>query len=174
MDPFSIISGGLGLAKTGLDIFGSTIQAKGERLAGKYQKQVADSNAAVLDAQADDALDRGEKKSSQTMKNKLKVQAAQRAGTAAGGVDINSGSAMALTQETEYLAQEDVNQIKANAWQEMWGYRAQASDMRFQGSFAEATARQNAALTLLTGGSKAVGNAASTASNVYNIERGGR
>jgi hypothetical protein len=70
----------------------------------------------------------------------------------AQGIDLESGSALDIQQETASLGAEEALNIKNNAWREAWGYRSQEADYKARASYAKITGKNTARNTLLTGG----------------------
>jgi hypothetical protein len=119
---------------------------------GEYQKQIYDTNARFSKIQSDDALRRGEEMAGRVRANARKVQGSQRAALAAQGIDVNSGSAIDLQDETYTMGEKDAMTVSNNAWREAWGYRVEANNATMRGELAKASADNEARNTLLTGG----------------------
>lgn len=131
---------------------GAYSQSQAQSALGTYQKSVADTNASLAETQASDAIERGNVAASrQDMKTK-QVVGSQRAGLAAQGVDVNSGSAMDVQGSTQAVGALDALTIKNNAWRTAWGYQAQAENYTTQGQFEKQSADAASTQTLLTGG----------------------
>jgi hypothetical protein len=135
------------------------LMAEGKRLQGEMQRKNLEWNARVSDLAVEDAYSRGEKEASQAYGKGQKVRAAQRAATAASGIEVGTGSAAQLEAETSLLSEMDMIQIRSNAWQEAWGHKLTASEYRFQGRLAQLAAESEAMgydaksnITLLTSG----------------------
>lgn len=135
-------------------------QSQAERSQGEYQQRISQINAEFAGLQADQAIRRGDKQAAQITQQGDKIRGAQRAAAAASGVDVNSGDAARLQNETAVLSQRDAQQAKANAWMEAWGYRQQAMEQTYRGNYARMAGDYSARATLLTGGMKALGYAA--------------
>src|SRR5690606_15361918 len=74
----------------------------------------------------------------------------QRATMAANGIDVGSGTALALVDETYTLGEQGALTIRYNAMNEAWGHRETAAALRQQGQFAKVrgnAASQNTYLT---------------------------
>lgn len=127
-------------------------QARAQKQEGAYLQQTYDANARIMDMQAQDAIDRGAKKSQEVKTQAKKLIGSQRAAMAAQGLDLEEDDALAIQQETAEFGAVDAQTIKNNAWQEAWGYRVQAQDYRNKGIFANITAKQKSRATILTTG----------------------
>lgn len=111
-------------------------------------------NAAFADAAANDAIKRGEFEADQSRIDTRGMIGAQRAGFAANGVDVNSGSAADIQDDTAALGELDALTIKNNAAREAWGYRTQSQQYQQAARNAQRSARSNMFGSLLTAGSQ--------------------
>lgn len=127
-------------------------QSAAYKMQGDYAKQTAELNIEIANAQAEDALTRGEKAVTQNNKKTKQVIGSQRASLASQGIDVSSGSALALQEDAAQLGALDSLTIKNNAWREAWGYKTEALTSRAQGNFASNYYRFAGNNTLLTGG----------------------
>lgn len=123
---------------------------------GAYDQQIAESNSRLASMQAEEATARGDKAASQALKQGRQLRGAQRAAAAASGVDIGTGSALALQQETTGLSQLDALTIKNNAAREAHGYQVQAVNYTSQADMTSLATANEARNTLLTGGLRAL------------------
>lgn len=133
------------------------LTAYGQYQSGRANDRLARQNARIAEAQAEDALVRGEQ---DVTRRRIKTEGqigAQRARLAAQGVDINVGSAAEIQAETAALSELDVVTIRNNAAREAWGYRTQAADYRARGRIARTEGTYDALGTLLTTGARAGG-----------------
>lgn len=127
------------------------LQSRAIKREGEYQQQIAEINAKQLDIKAQDALHRGDSEVSYLRRRARRLVGSQRAALAAQGIDIDSGSAEDIQKETTRLGALDEVTAKNNAWKEAWGYRSEASNLRYSGRMARQTARIKARQTLVTG-----------------------
>ena len=123
---------------------------------GDYQKMMSELNSEIADFQAEDALRRGEKEIELYESQIKKIIADQQVGFAAQGIEIDTGSAAIVQQDTRYLAELDKLQIKNNAYREAFGYRIEAIRQTAQGQFAQIGANLSSRNTLLSGGVQAL------------------
>src|SRR5690606_41429657 len=98
-------------------------QAKGERGARRNQAEVAEVNAKQADYRAEQAGRIGAIKEEQHRAQVRRLAGSQRATLAANGVDVGSGTALALVDETYTLGEADALTIRYNAMNEAWGFR---------------------------------------------------
>lgn len=135
------------------------------REAAESEAQLSDFNASVADAQAVDAVQRGQEEESRYRTGVRDLIGSQRAGFAASGVDVGYGSTVDVQADAAFLGELDALTIRNNAAREAWGFNVQATDLRKRaeiarktGAYAEATGREQqkaarigAATTLVAG-----------------------
>lgn len=148
-------------------------QAGALREQGRYQQQQLEFNARISELQAEDATARGDREAGAARRVGKQVRGAQRAALAAQGVDVNSGSAADVQDETTQLAEADAQTIRANAWREAWGFRAQAQQARGQGRMGMLAANNQARSTILTGGLQAIGYGLQAGAFAYGMGKDG-
>lgn len=115
-------------------------QARTQKKQNEYQAQVDRNNAAAAEWQATDAVQRGNAAAADQRRKGQQTLGTQRAAMAAAGLDISSGSALSILEDTDYFTEADQGTIKSNAAREAWGYKMQASN-----SIASAGLRASAA-----------------------------
>ena len=98
----------------------------------RYQSSMLDISSRFASLQAEDAIFRGDEEAKSVKRRVRGILGSQRVSFAGQGVDLDSGSAAAVQQSTEYEAELDAIQIKNNAWKEAWGYRVKAFDLSNQ------------------------------------------
>lgn len=130
--------------------------------ASNSQGALADYNADIADLQAQDALERGAEEESRLRTQVRGIIGAQRAGQAAGNIDVSYGTAADVQADAAYLGELDALTIRTNARREAWGYKVQAEDLRYRGVIArqEGSAALEAARAGATGTRAAAGAAA--------------
>lgn len=133
----------------------SMIQANAMKQQGKYESSIYETNARIADLQAQDAIKRGDKAAAENDRRTKVLLGAQRARMAAQGIDIESGSALDVQEDTAAYGAEDSLTIKNNAWREAWGYKAQANDYLSKSEFTRVTANSRAGQTIAAGGMQA-------------------
>lgn len=100
------------------------------RTAAESQAYLAEFNAAVADLQAKDAVTKGEQDANRFRQRVKLMIGEQRAGFAAGNVDVGFGSAVDVQADTALQGELDALTLKTNAAREAWGYRVEAVDYR--------------------------------------------
>lgn len=157
----------IALSSLALSAYSTVRAGQAAKAGGEAQQRAADSqadlsdyNANVADAQAKDAVARGAIEEAHFRAGVRGMVGTQRAGFAAGNIDVGSGSAVDVQADTAFMGELDALQIKTNAAREAWGYSVQAEDLRKRADIArktgvmlEATGRANATTAYLQGGS---------------------
>lgn len=122
---------------------------------GKYLDKVAKVNAGISEQAAQDAVARGGIEADEQRKTTQQIIGAQRTGFAAGGIDVNSGSAGQIQNDVAAMGELDALTIINNAAREAYGYRVQAMDQRQQGKLAKYSGKMDAIGSILGGAEKA-------------------
>lgn len=134
----------------------SVMSAAGMYQQGQVQKQVAANNAVMSEYAAQDAQRRGEEEAAAIQRKAAGLKGTQRAMLAARGIDLGTGTAAEILDQTDFFGETDAATARGNAARDAWAYRAQGQDMRAQGRFAARNANTQAFSTLLgTAGSVA-------------------
>lgn len=129
-----------------------------QKKAARQQRVLAQKNAEMLDAAATDATDRGNEEAMLINRRARNLRGEQRAAFASQGVDVGSGTALDLQNETSLLGTIDAEQTRKNAFREAWGIRTQAGNQRLAGDYAysagmnQAKASRNQAYGSVLGG----------------------
>lgn len=177
----------LAIGSLALSAFSSYKQGKATKQAGKLANEAAQSeaeiidyNAVVADQQAADALTRGQETEQQVRAQTRQVIGSQRAGFAAQGVDVGSGSAADVQADAAFLGELDALTVETNAAREAHGFAVQATDLRNRATVTRKTgvnqekaanAAGNAAY--LGGAANVIGGATSLLANRYGFGRTG-
>lgn len=127
---------------------------------GKYLDKVAKVNAGISEQAAQDAVARGGIEADEQRKTTQQIIGAQRTGFAAGGIDVNSGSAGMIQDDVAAMGELDALTIINNAAREAYGYRVQAMDQRQQGKLAKYSGKMDAIGSILGGAERAAAFAA--------------
>ncbi len=106
-----------------------TEAGKHAREAAESQAELADYNAKVAELQAQDAVARGAIEENKFRQGVKLMIGSQRAGIAAGNIDVGFGSAVDVQADAAFLGEVDALQIRTNAAREAWGYKVQAADL---------------------------------------------
>lgn len=159
---------GLSVFQAGATLYGSNKQSKAMREQANQEAALAEFNAKVADAQAEDALRRGEEYAGQFRKEVSGLIGKQRVGIAGQGIDVSTGTAADIQRETKLMGEEDASKIISNSWREAMGLRIQAQNYRMGGKNAYNAGMNQAGNTMLSGGLQAVN---ALGSGIYNAYR---
>ncbi|HBI2866525.1 TPA: hypothetical protein KZS46_002216 [Escherichia coli] len=123
----------------------------------KYQSAIADRNAEIAEAQAQDSINRGNIEADQRRR-----EMRQRSGTAAAtmgatGAELSSGTALDVFADNAQFGTLDALTTVNNAQREAYGYQVQGMNAQAQGAAAQSAAKSSMTSTLLTAPLKAYG-----------------
>jgi len=124
--------------------------------AAGYQVAVENENRKTGLLAAADAIHRGDVEATTARTRTRLLIATQRAGYAAAGVELGSGSTLSTTADTAMIGEMDALTIENNAQREAWGYVNQSEDFKRKAGLVKLAAKNNQGATLLTGGSQAL------------------
>ncbi|MFJ1336758.1 hypothetical protein ACIKP7_01300 [Pseudomonas caricapapayae] len=130
------------------------MSAQQSQAQGAASAEASLQNAQFANQAADDAVARGEFESDQQRLQTRAAIGSQRAGFAANGVDVNSGSAAEIQDDTAALGELDALTIRNNAAREAWGYRTQAQQNVLAANTAKGSAKAGMFGSLLTAGAQ--------------------
>jgi hypothetical protein len=165
-------------------VYGQVKQGQAAKKTGELQKessdsqaQVLDYNANVADLQAKDAVERGAE-----AENRFRAQirgtiGTERAGFAAGNIDVSFGSAVDVQGDAAFLGELDALTLRTNAAREAWGYKVQATDIRHraavtrkEGVMMQDAGKVNANAAYWQAGGTILGGATSLLQTRYNMQ----
>lgn len=135
----------------------SAMQAYNQHQQGKYAKAVANQNADIAEAQAEDAVNRGNIAADQRRREMRQRQGTQAATMGATGAYLGSGNALDIFADTAQFGTLDALTTVNNAQREAYGYQVQGMNATAQGNAAQSQARAAVTQTILTAPLKAYG-----------------
>lgn len=106
----------------------SLMQAQNQKAAGAAAAAQAEQDAIYKENAALDAEKRGDLAADRQRRDTAGLIGAQRTAYAGNGIDVNSGSAANVQDDTAMLGELDALTISNNAAREAWGYRVGASN----------------------------------------------
>lgn len=137
---------------------GGMLQRYGSFRQAQNKQRAAEFNADMLDLQASDAISRGQLDAQRVRQRGKSILGTQRSGYASQGVDVSSGTAALLADQTGQLAEQDAIRVKLDAMRQAWGLKSQATMMRWEADINLRDARRSA----ITGAVMGVANAAAS------------
>ena len=159
------------VASAAMSAYGAYNTAKGQQQALNYQGQVATVNAKRAEFAAQDAEERGQKEKQIARQRASAMTGAQRASLAARGMDLTTGSALDLLEDTQYFGELDQETIANNTNKEAWSIRARKDDYTASAAMQRAGAGNiSPGLSLAT---SLVNSGASVAKSWYKYRNGG-
>ncbi|EAW2473192.1 hypothetical protein QBB50_003243 [Salmonella enterica] len=123
----------------------------------KYQSAVADQNADVAEAQAQDSINRGNAQADEVRRRNRQAAGTQAATMGATGADLSTGGALDIFGDTAQFGALDALTTVNNAQREAYGYEVQAANYKAQASASRKQGNMGAFTTLLTAPLQAYG-----------------
>lgn len=153
---------GASFASMGFNAIGDVLGGFSEAGQLNAKAQIARNNAIIARQNASQALGAGEVRAEgQGLKNRAQLGAI-RAGQAASGVDVNTGSAADVQQSAAMLGAHDMMMIRSNAARQAYGYETEALGQEQQAKLY----RKGAKIAPWEGGLNAVGSLLGGASKI--------
>lgn len=144
--------------------YGSIKQGDAQASAANYQAAVAQQNQQLADQNAKVALEQGQQQEAAKREQSAQMISAQRATTAAFGIDPNHGSSARIQGDTAALGELDAATIRNNAARTAYGYTTQGINFGEQASLLQSQASSASAAGALGAFSSIVGGASSVSS----------
>lgn len=140
-----------------IPIVTALFSASQQNAQGHYAKGVADYNTRVTENAAQDLRNEGTEAENIQRQRTAELMARQRVQLAANNIDLSSGSALQLQEDTGILGEADALRIRSNYTSKINSLGTQASLIKSQGDMALAAGRNNAGGTLLAGAGNVLG-----------------
>ena len=131
----------VGMLPTALMAVSGVMQGVAANRAAQAEADAANQNARIAEAQSTDAVARGGKEELKQRRKMAILQGEQRAALAASGVNVDSGSALAMQDASMSEGEQDAAAIRFNAAREAWGHNVDAVNYRNKASAARAKGR---------------------------------
>lgn len=116
----------------GVGAYGSIQAANAQKAAADYQAQVTANNAEIANMNANAATEAGNTQLQAAQEQAAQHQGMIRAVMGAGGVDLNSGSALRNQEGEAEIDQLNQATITSNAARSAWNFRNQGQDLTAQ------------------------------------------
>lgn len=126
-DPVSIGLLGMGLAGGGLNAAGQMNSAEAVKQNSFYQAAVAANNAKIAGQNAEMEIQTGQAQESEQGRRNRSVLGTMKAGEAASGVDVNTGSFVGVRAGAAEIGALNTATIGSNASQKAFGFQTQAT-----------------------------------------------
>jgi len=166
-DPVTLLAIGslvAGIAGTAVSTMGAIKQGQAQSSAADYQSQVAKQNQRLATQKAQWAAAAGNADLEQQGLKQRAAMGAIRAGQAASGVDINTGSALDVQSSAAELGELNALTINSNTARQVYGYRVEGVNYGGEAQMLEAQSKQAAAGGYLSGFGSLLGGASAVGS----------
>lgn len=141
----------------GMALVGGLMGAQSANQQGDFQSGMLTKNAAYKNQAATETEMAGDTAADWQRVRTGQAVGTQRAAQAANGIDVNTGSAAQLQDDTSMIGELDALTIQNNAAREAYGYRVQANQDLQNARQARTNARTAATGSILGGFGKAFG-----------------
>jgi hypothetical protein len=141
----------------GLMAASTLMAAKSAQDQGQYRRSQSRYNARVAENEAEEVRSVGVQEENKQRKATAQMLSTQRAALGASGVELGSGSALQLQQDTETQGEIDAGRIKSNYADKATSLGTSAMLTRSDGAAAAKAGRNQSMGTLLSGGAKVAG-----------------
>ncbi|ELI0535538.1 hypothetical protein Q8U12_003691 [Salmonella enterica] len=141
----------------GATLAAGALSAYNQYQQGKYSSAVAEQNAEVATAQAQDSINRGNAQADEVRRRNRQAAGTQAATMGATGADLSTGGALDIFGDTAQFGALDALTTVNNAQREAYGYQVQAENYKAQASSARKQGNMGAFTTLLTAPLQAYG-----------------
>lgn len=135
----------------GAQIASTAFAAYGQIKQGEYARDVGKYNARVAENAAEQARRKGTEEEMTHRERVMQLLSKQRAQLGAANVDIGSGSALQLQEDTLTLGEVDALRIRSNTEEQVSSLRTQAKLAKSQGEAAYTAGVMGAGGTILSG-----------------------
>jgi hypothetical protein len=135
------------------------VSYQGNKNAGEVSAAIAENNAKLAAADAENAMAMGDRETEQQAWRTRAILGQQRAAIASRGIDPGMGTPLDLLGETAMFGEVDQQTIRLNAARNAWGFRAQETNIRNQSALDRYTTKQRGTATILSGLSSMGGSA---------------
>lgn len=158
------------IASTTMGVVSSVQSGKAQKAQYDYQAKVAKKNAQIAQANADQKRQEGIEEARQQRMKTLRAVGSQQAAMAANGIDISSGTALDVIEDTAAMGELDALTTRYNYESQAVGLEQQANNFNNQAyldSFAGQNAYKSGMINAAGTGFKGLADTASVASKWY-------
>jgi len=153
--------------------YGAVQQGQAQKKQARYQAGVERNNATIAGWQAQDATQRGQIEEQRQRLATARLRSSQRAGMAANGIEIDSGSPLDVLMDTAQLGELDALTIRSNAEREAYGFRSQSGNLMAQAGLTTMAGRNAATAGYIGAGSTLLSSAATVGDRKKTYDRYG-
>jgi hypothetical protein len=160
-------------ASSAVAAVGSIQSANAQSNAAKYNASVANNNATIAEQNAQLAAKSGEAQAEQQQMKTRALVGGIKANQAAGGVDVDSGSATDVRSSASELGELDAINIRASAARQAYGYQTQAEGFKSQSTLDVYEGQQDVISGEIGAGSTLLGGVSSGTSSFSKFQAAG-
>jgi len=154
-------------------VYGAVKSGQAQNAQARYQSAVERNNAKIAGWQAEDATKRGQIEEQRQRLATARLRGAQRAGMAANGIEIDSGSPLDVLMDTASLGELDALTIRSNAEREAYGFRSQGGNLMAQAGLTRMAGRNAQTAGYIGAGSTLLSSAATAGDRAATYKRYG-
>lgn len=165
-----LVVAGIGAA---VSAYGAVQSAEAQKTAAQYQAQVASNNATIASYNASAAIQTGNTQLQAAQEQASQHQGMIRAVMGAGGIDLNSGSALRNQQGVAEVDTLNEQTITSNAARSAWNYENQGADYSATANLETMQGEQAQTAGLMSGFSSLISGAGSFATNYSKDQQSG-
>ncbi len=147
----------MALIPVAIAMVGGMMGAQNAKQEGAFNSSMLTGNAALKDQAAQETINAGDTSADWQRVRTGQAVGTQRSVQAANGIDVNSGSAAQLQDDTAMLGELDALTIQNNAAREAYGYKVQAKQDRLNATQVTTNAGNKATGSILGGLGSAFG-----------------
>jgi len=144
-------------AMVALTVASMTMTANSQIQQGRFKKGVSKYNARVAENEAQNTRNVATESENIQRRKTAELLSKQKAQLGAGNIDLTSGSALQLQEDTVALGEADALRIRSNADAKVSSLNTGAELTRRQGDYAVIAGRNNAVGTVLSGSASIAG-----------------
>lgn len=122
---------------------GAYTTAQSQKAQNEYMEDVERNNAAMAKNQREDAIMRGGEEANRVQREAERMRGTQVVHLASNGLDISSGTPLAILEDSMFFGQQDANTVRNNAAREAWGYDVQGQNARASAGMYSMAAKAN-------------------------------
>ncbi|MEH3248502.1 hypothetical protein POV86_04395 [Enterobacter roggenkampii] len=138
------------IALVAVTVASAAASAYSQNQQAKYTSAVAEKNADIAEAQAQDSVNRGNAQADEIRRRNRQAAGTQAATMGATGAELSTGNALDIFGDTAQFGALDALTTVNNAQREAYGYQVQGMNSLAQGEMDRSAARSNITQTLLT------------------------
>lgn len=158
---------------------GAYTTAQSQKAQNEYMEDVERNNATMAKNQREDAIMRGGEEANRVQREAERMRGTQVVRLASNGLDISSGTPLAILEDSAFFGQQDAATVRNNAAREAWGYDVQGQNARASAGMYSMAAKSNnpgraAGLSLLSSAGQFSRGGMTTTSGGINMQGQGK